>query len=86
MDILKDEGVRYRKYYSEWGSDYITSLKAFLRNEKPFIDAAIKINPHYFSQSRDNVIGFIPTTDFEKRLEKINLYRQKVLQQSKSFE
>jgi hypothetical protein len=72
---LEPEGHRHRKRYSQWGADYLASLRAFLETDKPLIDLVLQKHPDYFSGTGDNGIWFIREEDFEEQLTKVDAYR-----------
>jgi predicted ATPase len=73
--LLEPAGLRYRKLYQANGSDYLSSLAAFLETDKRLIDRIIGESGASFFASHDELIGFIPGKDFEEQLEKVSIYK-----------
>ncbi len=72
---LEQVGIRYRKFYVEFGGDYISALRYFLENDKVIIDKIIEEGKVFLKKNGIN-IGPIDYDDFEKQRQKVLQYRQ----------
>ena len=73
------EGIRYRKNYTEHGTDYLASLEKFINTDRLEIDEAIDRADYFFDQSEEEErgrISFISLEDFYNSYEKILKYRE----------
>lgn len=69
----------WRKYYTHYEDNYMQSLRSFIFSDKALIDTLVRYASNKYFQEEDstfNRIGFIDSSDFEKRLRIVSHYRK----------